>query len=363
MNKRSVGYIILTKEEITKRFDNLNLILLEDFVSITYKSLLKCKKCDHEFKESLNNCEKRKSGKHCPKCYGPTRYNNHNIDELLKNKNIERIGDFKTVKHKLKFRCLLDGYEWDALWLPIRNNKHGCPKCGKNARYTNETFDEKIKGRNLIRIGEYKNTQSKLKMKCLLDGYEWEPYASHIIKGVGCPKCDGQAKLTLDEVLERLEPTDIVLIGEFKGVNHKTLLKCKKCGNEWKTDLNHVFSGDTGCPKCYKKGEHKLGELIKQLFNLIPTHNKRLYFDDGRFFIFDYKFQHNGKEYIVEYNGNQHYSPVKIWGDQKQFEKQQERDNKVRKYCKDKGIILIEIPHWLTEEEQIKSIKGYIQDN
>lgn len=327
-NKKRIGYKVLTHDEVNVRFNCLGLVLMEDFVSILYKSKVKCKVCGCEFKDSLNCCEKRKSGKHCPKCFGPTRYNNHNIDEILKDKNIKRIGDYKTANDKLRFKCLLDGYEWDALWLPIKNNKYGCPKCGKNARYTNETFDEKIKGRNLIRIGEYKGTQSKIKMKCLLDGYEWEPYAGHIIKGVGCPKCDGQAKLTHEEVADKLKSVNIELLEEYKGTNHRHDLKCLKCNKEWNIDLNHVLHGGTGCPKCYKKGEHKVGELIEQIFNLIPTHNKRLYFDDGKFFIFDYKFTHNNKEYIVEYNGGQHYQPVEYFGGDKQFKKQQMRDEK-----------------------------------
>lgn len=246
--------IIFTKQEIEIRFTKCGLKLLQPELYKTKTQLveIECAKCGHVFSEKLINLENKRDNKCCPNCYGPSRYNNENIDKLLENTTIRRIGDFKTVKHKIRF-------------------------------------------------------------KCLIDNYEWEPYAGHILKGVGCPKCDGQAKLTHEEVADKLKSVNIELLEEYKGTNHRHDLKCLKCNKEWNIDLNHVLHSGTGCPKCYKKGEHKVGELIEQIFNLIPTHNKRLYFDDGKFFIFDYKFTHNNKEYIVEYNGGQHYQPVEYF--------------------------------------------------
>lgn len=355
--------IIFTKQEIEIRFTKCGLKLLQPELYKTKTQLveIECAKCGHVFSEKLINLENKRDNKCCPNCYGPSRYNNENIDKLLENTTIRRIGDFKTVKHKIRFKCLIDNYEWDALWLPIRTGKYGCPKCGGNARYTNETFDEKISGRNLIRIGEYKCASKKIKMKCLIDGYEWSPYAGHIIKGVGCPKCDGQAKLTHDEVVNKLKSVDIELLEQYKGVNHKHKLKCLKCDKEWIIDLNHVLHSGTGCPKCYKKSEFKVGKLIEEIFNLVPIHNKRLYFDNKKFFIYDYKFNHNNKEYIVEYNGRQHYEPIEYWGGEKSFKKQQKRDQQLREYCDINNIILIEIPYWLSESEQMELLNKHIQ--
>ena len=57
---------------------------------------------------------------------------------------------------------------------------------------------------------------------------------------------------------------------------------------------------------------------------------------------------------IIEYNGQQHYYPVKWFGGEEAFEHQQERDHALRLYCKEHQIRLVEIPY--TEESDIENI-------
>ena len=48
---------------------------------------------------------------------------------------------------------------------------------------------------------------------------------------------------------------------------------------------------------------------------------------------------------IIEFNGLQHYGAVDFWGGEKVFQKQKNRDETVRMYCKDNNIRLLEIPY------------------
>ena len=57
---------------------------------------------------------------------------------------------------------------------------------------------------------------------------------------------------------------------------------------------------------------------------------------------------------IIEYNGQQHYDAIDYFGGQERLERQKERDNAVRMYCKDHKIKLIEIPY--TEFDNIENI-------
>lgn len=57
---------------------------------------------------------------------------------------------------------------------------------------------------------------------------------------------------------------------------------------------------------------------------------------------------------IIEYNGQQHYEAIDYFGGQERFERQEERDNAVRQYCKEHKIKLIEIPY--TEYDDIETI-------
>ena len=56
-------------------------------------------------------------------------------------------------------------------------------------------------------------------------------------------------------------------------------------------------------------------------------------------------------DFIIEYQGRQHYEPSSKFGGKKGFYQQQYNDNKKRRFCALQGIKLIEIPY--TEENLI----------
>ena len=60
----------------------------------------------------------------------------------------------------------------------------------------------------------------------------------------------------------------------------------------------------------------------------------------------------------IEYNGPQHYRRIKYFdkGDDLMFEKQLQRDENVRDYCKNNHIQLIEIPYTYKDYESVKDL-------
>ena len=56
-------------------------------------------------------------------------------------------------------------------------------------------------------------------------------------------------------------------------------------------------------------------------------------------------------DFLLEYQGKQHYEPSSKFGGKKGFYQQQYNDNKKRRYCALNGIKLVEIPY--TEENLI----------
>lgn len=65
---------------------------------------------------------------------------------------------------------------------------------------------------------------------------------------------------------------------------------------------------------------------------------------------------------LVEYQGEQHYTPVKYFGGEEQLKENKLRDSIKREYCIQNNIPLLEIPYWkydnvdLILEEFIKKI-------
>lgn len=62
---------------------------------------------------------------------------------------------------------------------------------------------------------------------------------------------------------------------------------------------------------------------------------------------------------LIECHGIQHYQPIDYFGGQSSFIKQQEHDRRKRKFAKDHGIRLIEIPcHGLSESDLVKLLEN-----
>lgn len=74
---------------------------------------------------------------------------------------------------------------------------------------------------------------------------------------------------------------------------------------------------------------------------------------NGRALRFDFAvFDDDGNiDFLIEYQGKQHYEPSSKYGGKKGFYQQQFNDNKKRRFCNLNGIKLIEIPY--TEENLI----------
>ena len=64
------------------------------------------------------------------------------------------------------------------------------------------------------------------------------------------------------------------------------------------------------------------------------------------------------KKIGIEYQGQQHFHPIKAWGGKKALEKLRERDQKKRRVCKENNVILFEFDY--TEPLEYNYIKNKI---
>lgn len=73
-----------------------------------------------------------------------------------------------------------------------------------------------------------------------------------------------------------------------------------------------------------------------------------LYSSTGRVLRFDFAvFDDNGDiDFLIEYQGAQHYEPRDKFGGIEGLRKQQYNDMKKREYCKEHGYTLVTIPYW-----------------
>ena len=273
--------------------------------------------------------------------------------------DIEIIGEYTGVFNKIRCRCKVDGNEWATTPSHLLRG-HRCKECHDRGR--TKTRDEFIKELKLINgdvviLGEYKTTNTKIKCKCGVCGSEWDTRPTHLLEGHGCNQCItakvGKLRAkTHEQFLNDLYKVnkDIEVLTEYKNVKTKLKCKCKIDGYEWNPTPNDLLNG-YGCAICSEsKGERAVSNILNtNHIKYIREHRfddcknlRRLPFD---FYLPDHKS-------CIEYDGIQHFEAGEYFGGIDCFIGVQKRDLIKTNYCKDNGIKLIRIPYSINNIEE-----------
>lgn len=105
-------------------------------------------------------------------------------------------------------------------------------------------------------------------------------------------------------------------------------------------------------------GEKMVRNQLNYLLNYYSISYKeqkgvQLYDEDAKkvkTYYFDFEVIINGKKCYIEYDGKQHFEPVKIFKGEKGFLECQHRDSLKDKHCFDNGIPLLRIPYYSRKE-------------
>ena len=243
----------------------------------------------------------------------------------------------------------------------------GCHKCGKCEKDTLETFVEKARKVHGNKYDYtdvlYRNSQKKVSIRCRKCGRTFLQVPASHIGGHGCPHCAaGKINIKRRSTRESFIRNSILVHGgkynysKVLYVNRRTsvCIICPTHGIFYQTPASHL-SGH-GCPHCYKsRGEIEVANTLDEYgIDYVCQHtigNESIFCQNKVIKVDFYLPTHNT---IIEYQGVQHYRPIKRFGGKEKYEKQKERDFSVRTYCHNHKIKLIEIPY--TQKKKIKSI-------
>lgn len=284
----------------------------------------------------------------------PKKLTNLDIDNRINKRSIKRIGDIINAKTKLKFQCLINNcnFIWETCPDKVLNQKSGCPKCARNIKLSDKEVDERLKKSLIIRVGAYKNANSFLDLKCLKCKYKWKTSATGpLYSNTKCPQCSNRLKLSNKIIDIRLDKRSIKRIGAYKNMHISILFKCLKdnCNHKWSAKPYNIIYNERGCPNCAtNKNEKLIGEVLLK-FNIDFEKQKlikKINLNEKSNIRVDYFL----KKYncIVEYNGIQHYKPVKFFSNannpaEQKLIKQRKRDKYLIDFCKRNNIKLIVI--------------------
>ena len=266
---------------------------------------------------------------------------------------LELIGEYTGANNKTLIRCNDCGHEWEAVPRSIKNSKCGCPKC----KVSQSKIDNSLKkfldkyDSSLYELVEFKNCM-EVTVKCKKCGFLRITNANNIYR-FGCPKC-GQERT---HNAQKLTKKDFILksnnihnnkydYSKVDYLNYSTpiIIICPEHGEFAQTPGHHLRG--QGCPKCSQTGGEQIISQILKIHN-IPfeqEYNIKNPYSNHNFRV-DFYIIINNQIYIIEYNGEQHYKPIKHFGGILKFEEQVRRDKELRFYCETNNIQLLEIKY------------------
>lgn len=196
------------------------------------------------------------------------------IQQIRERKNITFLGwvdGYFGNKSKARLSCDICNFTWSAKANNIISAKSGCPQCTGNRKWTD---DDRVKQINRLDGVEfvwwpekYVGVDSKVRVRCLLDGLEWNARVSNLVNhGTGCPHCKYRA-LSKRRRTNKSDLEDLVRIGgegryefvRWEDENNaqfrsRVVLRCLVDGHEWAAVTANVTKNGTGCPRCSKTG-------------------------------------------------------------------------------------------------------------
>ena len=182
-----------------------------------------------------------------------------------------------------------------------------------NKKKSTEQFISEMKSINpdIEILGEYVNNKTKIKCKCLIDGYVWYPIPSTLLGNIGCPRCSNKEVKNTKQFIEEIKiiNPNIKILGEYINSKTKIRVKCLICGNIWEIVPNHLLR-KRGCPVCAKRNHGGSYQRMTkaELDNLgypLYLYKVRLQYEDEIFYKFGLTMNEDRSRY---YN----YKPYKV---------------------------------------------------
>ena len=294
-----------THEHFMSQIQTINpsIEILSKYEKDNIKVRCRCKICGFEWESKPSNLLQ---GKGCKQCHfrklSVIKMKSHEqfVEELCEiNKDIKVLSKYSGRQNKVNCRCLIHNEDFSMTAGHLLDGEIGCKKC-INLKFhlcglkTHEQFIKELSDINLnIEVlGKYDGAKNNIKVKCLKCGHIWNPIASSLLDGCGCPRCR------------------------------------------------------------VSKGEEKIEKyLINNNINFEP---QKKFSDLKNTLPLSYDFYLPDYNLLIEYQGQFHDGTTSMVLKEKYFDKQQKNDKLKRDYAKNNGYNLLEI--WYYDFDNTENI-------
>lgn len=283
--------------------------LSEKYINIKIKYKWKCAK-NHIWESAFVNI---KSGSWCPECAGNKKGNIEDCYKLAKSKGGYCLDEvYYNNGYLYTWKC-----EFNHVWKESYSNTKSwkwCPECFPSNRLTIEDCQQTAKEKGGYCLNKkYTTNREKLKWKCKKN-HIWEATYMNIRKNSWCPYCSNRAGVTIQACINVAKEKDgYCLSSKYTRCGDEYEWKCHK-NHIWKASLNSI-KGGSWCPLCKTKTQARIFSIIKNMFPLLEVKNNYKGFDwflseKGNRLEIDIFVA--GIKLAIEYDGEQHFLPVKF---------------------------------------------------
>lgn len=278
-------------------------------------------------------------------------------EEFNRRVNKDTQGDYTFLEpyigrhNKILCRHNTCGYEWKVepgAFLGNKNKKGSrCPYCEGNALKTTEQYKKEVKKlteNSYEVLGSYKNSHTKIKMKHKSCGTIYMIEPNSFMGGTRCPFCNPTRPYDTEKArvaIQGLADGSYILSGGCNGFYEDIEILHKKCGKTFTSSMMRARRGLI-CPYCFNRSK---GEFFVRNYLEINGYHYEIQKRFEGIKKLSYDFYLPEENIVIEYQGEQHYKPVKLFGGEESFERQKNIDKMKRDYAEDKGINLVEISY------------------
>jgi hypothetical protein len=257
---------------------------------------------------------------------------------------------YTMAREKVKIYCVMHGMFEQTPNAHLRGQ--GCPSCSGTKLKSNEQV---VNDFELIHgdVYDYSKTKyindgTKVIVVCRTHGEFGITPSNHIHNKRGCPECGGSKRKTQDEVINdfvtvhgyRYDYSQMIYLNDAK----KICIVCPIHGEFWQAPSYHKRG--SGCPTCVtSKGE----TLIRNMLMMSNIDFRQQYmFGDcrGKCRPLPFDFYIPSRNICIEFDGLQHFRPVKRFGGEVGFSITKKHDEIKNEYCIINNISLIRIPYY-----------------
>lgn len=279
--------------------------------------------------------------------------------------------NYKNMNTKIKILCSVHG-KFEQLPGNHLYLSQGCPECGKKKQGPQVSTKEFIQKALLIHgdkydysLTNYTHSKVNIVIVCQKHGKFRQMPNCHLT-GQGCPQCgiesrtDERRKSTDDFINEsnfihgyKYDYSCVVYTNNKEPVE----IICLEHGVFLQSPQDHLTKG-CGCPNCYKSIGEKSVE--QTLINLGLEFESQVKFPDCkhiRQLPFDFCIKYEGKDYLIEYDGKQHFSSDSFFGGDEEFRKRRNRDKIKNRFARQSGKKLIRL-----QKKHINSMDDILED-